>query len=241
LLGQNVNSYGKDLAPPVSFADLLRQVNEIEGIRRIRYMTSHPRDFSDALLAAMEEAGKVCPHFHLPVQSGSNTILQRMNRGYTREDYFRLAGKIRAAFPAASLTTDLIVGFPGETEEDFLDTLDMVEKVRFDSAFTFVYSPRAGTPAAVMQGQVEAAEKKERLKRLMKLQDGISLEKNKKLQGQILEVLVEGFSKTSQEMLTGRTATNKAVLFPGPASLTGQFAHVRITAPQTWVLKGELT
>lgn len=241
LLGQNVNSYGKDLEPPASFAGLLLKANEIEGIRRIRYMTSHPRDFTDSLIEAIGRSEKVCRHFHLPAQSGSNNILKRMNRGYTREEYLTRIGKIRAAFPQASITTDLIVGFPGETEEDFLFTMDLVEQARFDSAFTFMFSPRSGTPAATMQGQVGTAGKKERLKRLMQIQNKISLENNQKLQGQTVEVLVEGFSKTSQKMLTGRTGTNKTVLFPGPAALTGRLAEVRITSPQTWVLKGELT
>jgi tRNA-2-methylthio-N6-dimethylallyladenosine synthase len=240
LLGQNVNSYGKDLSPTFTFADLLIKINKIEGLRRIRYMTSHPRDFTDHLISAIFSAKKVCPHFHLPVQSGSNNILKLMNRGYSREDYLLLVSRIRSVFPEASITTDIIVGFPGETEEDFLATMELVEVVRFDSAFTFIYSPRSGTPAALMNGQVDLQIKKERLKRLMKLQNRISLEINQKLTGKTVEVLVEGHSKTSHEMLTGRTETNKQVLFKGPPDLRGQFVKVRITSPQTWVLKGEL-
>lgn len=240
LLGQNVNSYGKDLLPIISFADLLSMVNKIEGIRRIRYMTSHPRDFTDRLISVIANTEKVCRHFHLPVQSGSNNILKLMNRGYTREDYINLIEKIREVFPEASITTDLIVGFPGETQEDFMLTMDLVEKVRFDSSFTFIYSPRSGTPAALMDNQIELKVKKERLKRLMDLQNKISLDINEKMKGQTVEVLVEGYSKTSKTMLTGRTDTNKTVLFSGSNELTGSFVKVRVTNPQTWILKGEL-
>ncbi|PKM90001.1 MAG: tRNA (N6-isopentenyl adenosine(37)-C2)-methylthiotransferase MiaB [Firmicutes bacterium HGW-Firmicutes-12] len=241
LLGQNVNSYGKDLTPIVTFADLLLEINKIKGLRRIRYMTSHPRDFTDRLLFVISSAEKVCRHFHLPVQSGSNNILKMMNRGYAREDYLLLVKKIRENFPEASITTDIIVGFPGESDEDFQATMELVEMARFDSAFTFIYSPRSGTPAALMTGQVDLKVKKERLSRLMKLQNKISMEINQKLKGKTVEVLVEGCSKTSQEMLTGRTETNKPVLFKGPAELTGQFVMVLITSPQTWVLKGEMS
>ena len=240
LLGQNVNSYGRDLDPPVSFARLLREVNELEGLKRVRYMTSHPRDFSDELITTIAQAEKVCRHFHLPVQSGSDNILQRMNRGYTRAYYLSLLDKIRAVFPNAGITTDLIVGFPGETRQDFDDTLDLVAKARFDSAFTFIYSPRRGTPAALMKEQVPADVKKERLQELMDLQNRISLEKNTLWQGRIVEVLVEGRSKTSRTMLTGRTDDNKLVIFAGSEALTGEFVHVEITTPQTWVLKGRL-
>ncbi|MFY9175396.1 MAG: tRNA (N6-isopentenyl adenosine(37)-C2)-methylthiotransferase MiaB [Peptococcia bacterium] len=240
LLGQNVNSYGKDLDPQVSFAQLLKEASQIEGIRRIRYMTSHPKDFSDELITTIAGTDKVCRHFHLPVQAGSNKILQRMNRGYTREDYLSLINKIRTAFPQAAITTDIIVGFPGETEEDFALTLDLVEKCRFDSAFTFIYSPRTGTPAAKMDEQVPTAVKKERLQRLMALQNKISREINEELRGQIVEVLVEERSDDGKGLLTGRTDTNKSVLFEGDDSLQGGFVQVQITKPQTWVLKGKL-
>lgn len=240
LLGQNVNSYGKDLTPAATFADLLAEVNTIEGIRRIRYLTSHPRDFDDSLLRRIAGFEKVCRHFHLPVQSGSDRTLERMNRGYTREYYNGLCRKIRRLFPAASLTTDIIVGFPGETQEDFQDTLDLLKKTRFDMAFTFIYSPRNGTPASKMPDQLSASVKKTRLHQLMALQNQISLEINQALQGQVLTVLVEGVSKTSEHTLTGRTDSNKTVLFRGPRELTGQFAEVKITDPQTWVLKGKL-
>ncbi|MCR4440878.1 MAG: tRNA (N6-isopentenyl adenosine(37)-C2)-methylthiotransferase MiaB [Peptococcaceae bacterium] len=240
LLGQNVNSYGKDLRPPMTFARLLEEIDGIEGLRRIRYMTSHPRDFSDRLLETIARSKKVCRHFHLPVQAGSNRILRLMNRGYTREEYLILLEKVRRLFPEAAVTTDIIVSFPGETEEDFACTLDLVERARFDSAFTFMFSPRRGTPAAVMEGQLSQAVKKDRLQRLMKLQNKISLEINQSLKGKVLEVLVEGRSKTASNILTGRTDGNKTVLFSGPEELAGQIVKVKITSPQTWVLKGRL-
>lgn len=240
LLGQNVNSYGKDLSEKVSFAQLLKEVNKIPGLARIRYMTSHPKDFSDELIQSILESEKVCRHFHLPVQAGSSRILKLMNRIYTREQYLELVDKIRNAFPEASLTTDIIVGFPGETEEDFSQTLDLVQRVRYDSAFTFKYSPRTGTPAATMDNQVPEPVKKERLQRLMDVQNKISLDINKSLQGKVLPVLVEGSSKGEANMLTGRTETNKVVLFPGSPELTGKIVNVEITTPQTWILKGEI-
>lgn len=240
LLGQNVNAYGKNLAEDCSFGELLKRVNEISGLKRIRYLTSHPRDFNTELVKEIAKLEKVCPHFHLPVQSGSNGILRKMNRGYTREEYLALVKSIREIMPQASITTDIIVGFPGETEEDFQDTLNLVETVRFDSAFTFLYSPRSGTPAARLKEQISLAVKKERLQHLMELQNEISLALNQKLEGQVVEVLVEGASKKDPNMLEGRTGTNKIVLFPGSAELLGKFREVKINAAQTWVLKGEL-
>ena len=240
LLGQNVNSYGKDLKPVRSFANLLEEVDKIALLKRIRYMTSHPRDFSDELISVIAATKRVCPHFHLPVQAGSNKTLKLMNRGYTREDYLDLTVKIRRTFPVCSITTDFIVGFPGETDDDFALTLDLVKQVRFDSAFTFIYSPRSGTPASLMQDQIPAVLKKNRLQQLMNLQNKISLEINQQFKGETVEILVDGLSKTSQEMLTGRTGTNKTVLFEGPASLVGEIVEVKITSPQTWILKGEL-
>lgn len=239
LLGQNVNSYGKDLALRHTFAQLLTQVAKVEGLKRIRYMTSHPRDFTEELISTIKNTPKVCPHFHLPVQAGSDRILKLMNRGYSRENYLKLAQKIKETFPQASLTTDIIVGFPGETEEDFKQTLELIRQVRFDSAFTFIYSTRKGTPAAEMEGQVPTPLKKERLQRLMSLQNQISLEINQSYQGKIVDVLVEGNSKTEKKILTGRSEENKTVLFSGPEDLIGQIVPVKITAPQTWVLKGE--
>ncbi|MGI6142939.1 MAG: tRNA (N6-isopentenyl adenosine(37)-C2)-methylthiotransferase MiaB [bacterium] len=240
LLGQNVNTYGRDLGTGISFAQLLRAVNQVAGIRRIRYTTSHPRDFSDEIIEAVRDCAKVCEHFHLPIQSGSNRILERMNRGYTREDYLDLVKRIREKVPNNSITTDIIVGFPGEEEEDFAATLDLVRQVGFDNAFTFVFSPRSGTPAASMKEQVPEGVKKERLNRLMDLQDRISRDINEKLRGKEVEVLVEGTSKKEESFLTGRTRTNKLVLFPGEEKLIGELVTVRITRPQTWNLYGEL-
>jgi tRNA-2-methylthio-N6-dimethylallyladenosine synthase len=241
LLGQNVNTYGLDLGlAKINFAYLLKAVNEIPGIERIRYTTSHPRDFSQEIIAAVKNCEKVCEHFHLPVQAGSNRVLARMNRGYTREDYFALIKQIREAVPNNSITTDLIVGFPGETDADFQDTLDLVQQVKFDNAFTFIYSPRSGTPAAVMPGQVPEAIKRERLNQLMELQDSISRQINEKLRHQVVEVLVEGISDKDNDYLKGRTRTNKLVLFPGKKELVGQLVPVKITRPQTWNLYGDL-
>ncbi len=240
LLGQNVNSYGKGLEPQVDFGDLLIRVNQVPGIKRIRFTTSHPRDFSDHIIEAIAQSGKVCPHIHLPVQAGSNRILKKMNRGYTREYYLDLVEKIRRAIPGCSLTTDLIVGFPGETDEDFADTVDLVKRVGYDNAFTFIYSPRTGTPAATMVDQVPEQVKQERIQCLMKIQAESSRAINEQLVGQTLELLVEGESKTNHEILTGRTTTNKVVNFPGPKDLIGQLVEVKITAAQSWYLIGEL-
>lgn len=240
LLGQNVNSYGLDLQDGTTFAGLLRELDQIEGLRRIRYMTSHPKDLTEDLVKTIAESAKVVDHFHLPVQSGSTRILGLMNRKYTREDYLHLVNLIRKYMPDAAITTDIIVGFPGETEEDFLDTVDLVRQVKFDNAFSFVYSKRAGTPAARMEDPVSLEEKKERLQRLNDALSDISRDINDKLQDKIVEVLVEGPSKTNDQMLTGRTTTNKTVIFAGEPSLIGQIVRVHITEAQTWVLKGTL-
>ncbi len=242
LLGQNVNSYGRDLPADrrVDFADLLRMLNPVPGIDRIRFTTSHPKDLSDKMIAAMRESDKVCEHLHLPLQSGSNRILKLMNRGYTAEKYLALVGKLREAIPEISLTTDLIVGFPGETEEDFEETLRMVRQVQFDGAFTFIYSPRKGTPAAKMADQVPEDVKRERIYRLIEVQQEISRIKNEEYDGRTVEVLVEGESKTNLEMLTGRTRTNKLVHFAGDPRLTGELVRVKITNVHTWSLYGDL-
>lgn len=240
LLGQNVNSYGLDLQDGTTFAGLLRELDQIEGLRRIRYMTSHPKDLTEDLVKTIAESAKVVDHFHLPVQSGSTRILGLMNRKYTREDYLHLVNLIRKYMPDAAITTDIIVGFPGETEEDFLDTVDLVRQVKFDNAFSFVYSKRAGTPAARMEDPISLEEKKERLQRLNDALSDISRDINDKLQDKIVEVLVEGPSKTNDQMLTGRTTTNKTVIFAGEPSLIGQIVRVHITEAQTWVLKGTL-
>jgi tRNA-2-methylthio-N6-dimethylallyladenosine synthase len=240
LLGQNVNSYGKDLGREVTFPALLRRLNEIDGIERIRFTTSHPKDLSDELIEAMRDCEKVCEHIHLPVQAGSNKILEAMNRRYTREHYMKLVEKLRNAIPGIAISTDIIVGFPGETEEDFQDTLDLVKRVEFDQAFMFAYSKRKGTPAAEMENQVDEEVKKDRLNRLMKLQDSISAKKNKSLKDQTVEVLVEGISRNNPHRLTGRTRTNKVVNFEGPEEYIGKIVKVKITEPHTWSLIGEL-
>ncbi|WP_422448910.1 tRNA (N6-isopentenyl adenosine(37)-C2)-methylthiotransferase MiaB [Thermoanaerobacterium sp. DL9XJH110] len=240
LLGQNVNSYGKDLDEPITFPELLRRVNAIEGIERIRFTTSHPKDLSDELILAMKECDKVCEHIHLPVQAGSNRVLKNMNRKYTREHYMDLVKKLREAIPDISITTDIIVGFPGETEEDFMETIDLVRRVEFDSAYTFMYSKRKGTPAAEMEDQVDEEVKKDRLERLMRVQDAISAKKNMLLKGKTLEVLVEGISKGNINRLTGRTRSNKVVNFEGSKDLIGKFVNVKITEPHTWSLIGRI-
>lgn len=237
LLGQNVNSYGKDHGR-ADFADLLSMVDAVPGIRRVRFMTSHPKDLSDRVIAAIRDGAHICEHIHLPVQYGSNKILKAMNRVYTVEQYKALVQRIRAALPHVSLTTDLIVGFPGETEEDFDEMLGFLREIRYDSAYTFIYSKRSGTPAAVMDHQVEEAVKKDRLNRLMAVQNEISLEINQSIQDQIMEVMVEGPSKQDETVWTGRTRTNKIVLFPHVEEQPGDFISIQITHPQTWVLKG---
>ncbi|WP_313972032.1 tRNA (N6-isopentenyl adenosine(37)-C2)-methylthiotransferase MiaB [uncultured Selenomonas sp.] len=240
LLGQNVNSYGKD-HKIASFAELLLMVDAVKGVERVRYMTSHPKDLSDAVIDAVRQGRHICPHFHLPVQHGSDRILRAMNRVYRKDAYRSLVERIRAAVPDASLTTDLIVGFPGETEEDFGELLDFLREIRYDAAYTFLYSKRSGTPAATMEAQVEDSVKKERLHRLMEVQNEISLEKNAALKGTVQEVLAEGPSRTDEDVWTGRTGTNKIVLWRKKGQETeGDIVRVRITQPQTWVLKGEL-
>jgi tRNA-2-methylthio-N6-dimethylallyladenosine synthase len=238
LLGQNVNAYGKDFTDrEYTFADLMDDVRKI-GIPRVRFTTSHPRDFDDHLIEVLAKRGNLVEHIHLPVQSGSSEVLKLMARKYTRERYLELVSKIKKAIPDVVLTTDIIVGFPGETDEQFEETLSLVKEVEFDSAFTFIYSPREGTPAAKMKDDVPMEVKKERLARLNQLQNEISRRKNEELRGQVVEVLVEGESKKNPNVLSGRTRTNKLVNFVGPKHLIGKFAYVRIDEPQTWTLKG---
>jgi len=239
LLGQNVNSYGKD-TKKTSFAALLKAVDKVAGVERIRYMTSHPRDLSDEVIDVIQNSRHICKHFHLPVQYGSDDVLKAMNRGYTVEDYRRIAAKVRAAAPDCSLTTDLIVGFPGETEEDFQRTLSFLKEIRYDAAYTFLYSRRSGTPAAEMKDQVPEAVKKTRLQRLMDVQNEISFEINRKLEGKTVEVMVESASKTDENVLSGRTGTNKIVLWEKQGfEKAGDLCQIKITRAQTWVLKGE--
>jgi len=240
LLGQNVNSYGKGLPVNTDFADLLQMVEQIEGIKRIRFTTSHPKDMSDRLIDTIANGSKLCEHIHVPMQAGSNRILKAMNRGYTREHYLDLVEKLRTRIPGVSVTSDIIVGFPGETEEDFLDTLDMVEKVRFDAAFTFMYSIRSGTRAAEFAEQIDLDTKKDRLLRLNKLQYSIASEINRKLEGRVQEILVEGPSKTNPDKLTGRTRTNRIAIFSGPKGLIGKLINVKIIEANTFSLFGEI-
>ena len=241
LLGQNVNSYGKDFGVKDQFAKLLRRVNEIPGVERIRYMTSHPRDMHEDVIKAVAECEHICENFHIPFQSGSNKILKAMNRGYTREKYLELVAMIRRYVPEASITTDIIVGFPGEAEADFNDTLNLVKEVGFDAAFTFIYSKRSGTPAAAMEEQVPLEIKKARLNLLMEAQNISSLQRNEALVGKTLEVLAEGPSNNNNKVWSGRTRTNKLVLWPveGRDFELGDKVQVQIETAQTWLLKGK--
>lgn len=237
LLGQNVNAYGKDLSIDTSFSNLLEQLNKIDGLERIRFMTSHPRDMGDDLIAAIRDFDKVCEHLHLPVQAGSNRLLRRMNRGYTREYYLGLVEKVRKAVPNISLTTDLIVGFPGETDEDFRETLSLVQEAQFDSAFTFIYSPREGTPAARLPDQIPEELKKERIYELIELQNSISAAKMKQQLGSVQEILVEG---KTQDGVVGRTRTNRQIHLDGNQDLVGSLLDVEITEASTWSLQGRI-
>ena len=239
LLGQNVNSYGKNLKNPVTFAELLRRVNEIEGLERIRFMTSHPKDLSDELIQAMKECDKVCAHLHLPLQSGSSRILKAMNRRYTKEDYLSLVRKLRAALPDISLTTDIIVGFPGETEEDFEETLDVVRRVRFDSAFTFIYSVRRGTPAAAME-QVPEDVVKVRFDRLLKEVQAISAEVCGRDVHTVQKVLAEVMDDHQEGYVTGRLSNNTVVHFPGDESLIGKIVDVYLEESKGFYYMGTM-
>ena len=228
LLGQNVNSYGKNLDQPITFAQLLEQIEQIEGLERIRFMTSHPKDLSDELIAVMAKSKKICRHLHLPLQSGSSRLLKIMNRHYDKEQYLTLVEKIRAAMPDIALTTDIIVGFPGETEEDFEETMDVVRKVRYDSAFTFIYSKRTGTPAAKMEDQVPEDVVKVRFDRLLKEVQEISKEMAERFTGREELVLVEEVNGQMEGYVTGRLSNNHVVHFQGDASLVGQIVKVRL-------------
>lgn len=228
LLGQNVNSYGKTLDTPVSFSELLNETTKIEGIERIRFMTSHPKDLSDELIDVMASSEKICHHFHLPLQSGSDRILTRMNRHYTAESYLNRVEALRKKIPDISITTDIIVGFPGETEEDFEATLDMCKKVRFQSAFTFIYSPRVGTPAADFENTISDAVLKDRFDRLLKLVQKISEEEIRKKEGQVLPVLFEEINRQNPAMITGRLSDNNVVHAEGSLDDIGKIRNVRL-------------
>lgn len=240
LLGQNVNSYAKDLDYSYDFADLLFELDQIEGLKRIRYMTSHPRDFNEKTIKTIAKTDKICEHFHLPIQSGSDDVLYQMNRGYTKAEYLSLVDLIHKHIPNNSITTDIIVGFPGETDQDFEETIDLVKKVKFDMAFTFKYSKRTGTPAAKKENQVPEEVKDKRLQRLMDIQNKISLDQNAKYEGKILEVLIEGESKNNPETYMGRSRTNKLVIVPKEEGLIGKVVKVKIDNAQSWTLYGEV-
>jgi len=238
LLGQNVNSYGRGLREPVAFPELLRRVASLRGLQRLRFATSHPRDLSDELIVAFGELSALCEHLHLPVQSGSNPILKAMNRGYTREEYLDKVIRLRQSCPGLALSTDLIVGFPGETAADFEQTLDLMRQARFDQAFSFKYSSRPQTRAAAFPGQAPEDVKAERLARLQSLQDELTLAAHRRLVGQIREVLVESTSKRSSRELCGRLRTNQVVNFHGPQDLMGRLIQVEITEAHPHSLKG---
>ena len=241
-LGQNVNSYGSDLADETdNFAKLLRESAKIEGDFWIKYVSPHPKDFTDEVIEAIADNSKIARMLHLPLQSGSTKILNAMNRGYTKEEFITLAKKIKEKIPDIGLTTDIIVGFPGETDEDFQDTMDVVNEVGFENAFMFMYSKRSGTPAATMEEQVDEQVKSERLQQLMRLQNYKAKEESQKYLGKTVKVLVEGPSRKNPEMLTGRTSTHKIVLFKSERTdLKGKFVHTRIYEAKTWTLYGEL-
>lgn len=240
LLGQNVNSYGKGLEEDIDFAKLLRKINEVEGLERIRFMTPHPKDLTKDVIMAIKECDKLCEQVHLPVQSGSNRILKKMNRHYTKESYLELVELIKKEIPGVSITTDIIVGFPGETEEDFLDTLDLVNKVQYDSAFTFIYSRRNNTPADMMLNQVPDADKHHRFDRLIKAVNESVIRKNKEFEGKTVEVLVEGPSKNDESKFTGRTRNGKLVNFSGENVKAGDLVNVKIVRAQPFSLIGEV-
>lgn len=239
LLGQNVNSYGIGLEEKCTFAELLEKVSAIEGLKRIRFMTPHPKDLSDELIDAMARLPKVCNHMHLPLQSGSSKILQKMNRRYTKEDYLLLVDKLKTKVPNVAITTDIIVGFPGETEEDFLETMDVVDKVHYDSAFTFIYSKRTGTPAATMPDQVDEETVKDRFDRLLKLVQDHGHDKIKSLEGTVQEVLIEEVNEQDENLVTGKLTNNVTVHFPGDASMIGELVNVKLTCCKGFYFIGE--
>ncbi len=240
LLGQNVNSYGKGLEEDIDFAKLLRKINEIDGLERVRFMSPHPKDLTKDVILAIKECDKLCEQIHLPVQSGSSRILKKMNRNYTKEAYLELVDLIKKEIPDVSITTDIIVGFPGETEEDFLDTLDLVNKVQYDSAFTFIYSRRNNTPADMMLNQVKDEDKHHRFDRLVKAVNESVISKNKAFENKIVEVLVEGPSKNDESKFTGRTRNGKLVNFSGENVNIGDLVNVKILRAQPFSLIGEI-
>lgn len=240
LLGQNVNAYGKDIGMTEGFTTLLEHIEQIPGIRWVRFLTSHPRDFSLHAVERMSHLGKLCEMFHLPAQAGSDRILRLMNRGYTREKYLDLVRNVRAAIPGACITTDLICGFPTETEAEFEETLSLVREVRFESAYTYYYSPREGTPAASMAGMLPEEERKARLSRLIEVQNAISEEESRKQIGRTFEILVDGTSERTPGHLLGKTRTGRVVDFAGSPDLVGSFVRVKIERARLWTMSGSL-
>lgn len=240
LLGQNVNSYGKTLDNPITFAELLREVNKIEGLKRIRFMTSHPKDLSDDLIMAIKECDKVCKHMHLPLQSGSSRVLKEMNRHYDKEKYLDEVKRLREQIPDIAITTDIIVGFPGETEEDFLETMDVVKQVRYDSAFTFIYSKRTGTRAATMENQVPDDVVKDRFDRLLNEVQTISSEKAKCYEGKVVPVLAEEMDDQKDGYVTGRMDNNSIVHFPGTEDMIGNIYNVKLDECRGFYYMGEI-
>jgi tRNA-2-methylthio-N6-dimethylallyladenosine synthase len=239
LLGQNVNSWGRDLAPGIEteFGELLRAIDAVEGIERVRFTSPHPKDFREPVIAAMAECAAVCEHAHLPAQSGSTRVLRSMRRTYSRERYVALAERLREAVPDLALTTDLIVGFPGETEGDFEETLSLVDEVRFDGAYTFVFSPRSGTEAAAMPDQIAEEVKRDRIERLIAVVQRVAGERNRERVGRVEQVLVEGSSRTDEALLRGRTRRNTTVNFAGSAA-PGQLVDVLVEAATSTTLRG---
>lgn len=240
LLGQNVNSYGLDLDGQINFQQLLIAVDAVDGIKRIRFMTPHPKDFSIDLIETIKASKHICDHIHLPVQAGSDRLLKAMNRYYTREAYLKLARYIRQELPTASITTDIIIGFPGETEEDIDALIDLAQEIQYDSAYTFIYSLRHGTPAADMADQIDEGLKHRRFDRVLKVFNDIVIEKNKKMKNEIVEVLVEGYARVGENTLTGRTSNNRVVNFKGEDALVGELVQVKITSPKNFSLSGVL-
>ena len=240
LLGQNVNSYGKNLSNPISLAKLLTMIEEIEGLQRIRFMTSHPKDLSDELIEVMKNSKKICKHLHLPLQSGSSRILEKMNRRYDKEKYLELALKIRKEIPDIAITTDIIVGFPGETREDIDDTIDVIKKVKYDNAFTFIYSKRTGTPAAAMENQVPEDEVKYNFDRVLKVVQDTAREAVSKYEGLVMDALVEEINEHDNSLVTGRLSNNTIVHFKGDDSLIGKIVPVKLNSCQGFYYLGEI-
>lgn len=240
LLGQNVNSYGKNLEKPMSFACLLQEIEKIEGLDRIRFMTSHPKDLSEDLITVMKNSKKICRHLHLPIQSGSTRILEQMNRRYTKEQYLALVTKIRKEIPDITLTTDIIVGFPGETREDIEETADVVRKVKFDNAFTYIYSKRTGTPAAAMENQVSEEQVKENFSYLLEIVQQTAREQTKRFEGQVLDALIEEINDHDKTLVSGRLSNNILVHLKGDSSMIGKILPVRLTESGGFYYMGEL-